>query len=134
MQKDYIENVLKRLGMPMRLNGFTYIMDAVCLLNEPEWKSPKWKSLYRAIAKMNNTSATNVEKCIRTAFKVVRDNPYNYNDIDYYIGYNDTSNSNSLLMLYSRIRAEMYAMESKDNFLVTKSMIRSALLQIINGE
>lgn len=106
MNKSTVEGVLMKIGMPVSLKGFTYITDAVLLLDTPEWKGQKWTALYYKIAMLNNTTASRVEKAIRNAFSITRSVPENYEMAEHYIGMTNCENSNSIMYLYKNIRLE----------------------------
>lgn len=104
MDKTTIDNALLDMGMPIKLKGFNYISDAVMLLDKPEWKNPKWTALYHCIATLNNDTACSVEKSIRSALASVRKTG-NIDLVSYYIGFDNCSNSNSIYLLYTRLKS-----------------------------
>lgn len=106
MNKDYIETILLKIGTPVSLNGYKYIVDSICLLDKPEWSNPKWSALYDCVANLNYTTSSAVEKGIRKAFQSTRDNCADYNAINHYIGFSYNDNSNSLMQLYKTIKLE----------------------------
>ena len=101
--RTIIENTLIEIGMPTNIKGFKYIVDTVMLLSKPEWKDPKWTALYYCVSQLNNCTACSVEKSIRTALRITRDNCIDYNLIEHYIGFANCENSNSLTLLYTRL-------------------------------
>ena len=84
MNRTIIENTLIEIGMPTNIKGFKYIVDTVMLLSKPEWKDPKWTALYYCVSQLNNCTACSVEKSIRTALRITRDNCIDYNLIEHY--------------------------------------------------
>ena len=106
MERKTVENVLMEMGMPVRLKGFTYITDAVLLLDTPEWKDPKWTALYYKIAMINHTTPTRVERAIRNAFASTRNRAGNYDILEHYIGFTNCENSNSITYLYKTIKLD----------------------------
>lgn len=105
MDKTVIENKLLEIGVPVSLKGFKFISDAIWLLDKPEWKNPKWTSLYYAVGRLNDESATCVEKAIRTALQATRVKG-DYDLVAEYIGFINCENSNSLMMLHNRLATE----------------------------
>lgn len=106
MNRQIVENTLMEMGMPATLKGFTYITDAVMLLDTLEWKSPKWTALYYKIAAINNDTPTRVERAIRSAFVSTRNRVVDYDIIEHYIGFANCENSSSLLHLYKNVKKE----------------------------
>ena len=102
MSIDSITNLLTEIGMPLSLKGTKYISDCLLSIQEKEYLS--FYELYKKVAKDNNTTYKNVEKCIRTAFQSCRDNPIDYNIVDKYLGYARTSNAETLIHLYVKIK------------------------------
>ena len=69
--KKKVINALLEMGMPADINGFYYIVDAMILLEQEEWRKCKITALYYKIAKDNKTTASRVERSIRHAFGLV---------------------------------------------------------------
>lgn len=113
MNREYVEDVLMKIGIPARVKGFKYIVDAVMLLDEEEWKCPKYTALYYSIAKMNNSTASRTERAIRHAFGIARSSRGDYDMAEHYIGFINCENSNSIASLYRMIKKEITEMESK---------------------
>lgn len=107
MKRQIVENVLMEMGMPVNLKGFTYITDAVLLLDTPEWKNPKWTALYYKIASLNKDTPARVERAIRSALASTRNRSWNYELVDHYIGFKNCENSNSITYLYMSIKREL---------------------------
>jgi hypothetical protein len=95
------------LGMPVNLKGFTYITDAVMLLDTPEWKNPKWTALYYKIASMHKDTPARVERAIRSALASTRNRSWNYEMVDRYLGFKNCENSNSITYLYMSIKRDI---------------------------
>lgn len=106
MKKENVENVLIKMGMPVKLKGFQYIVDAVLLLDTPEWENPKWTALYYKIGLMHEDTASRVERAIRNAFTTTRNRVADYEMIEHYIGFTNCENSNSIAYLYKNIKKE----------------------------
>ena len=106
MKKEMIERVLIEMGMPVKLKGFRYIVDAVMLLDTPEWQNPKWTALYYKIAVMNQDTPSRVERAIRNAFTTTRNRVADYEMIEHYIGFTNCENSNSIVYLYKNIKRD----------------------------
>lgn len=107
MKRQVVENVLMEMGMPVNLKGFTYITDAVMLLDTPEWKNPKWTALYYKIASINKDTPARVERAIRSALASTRNRAWNYEMVDRYIGFKNCENSNSITYLYMSIKRDL---------------------------
>lgn len=129
MDKIIVENKLIDIGMPVGLKGFNYIVTAISLLDNPEWQCPKWTALYYCIGSQFNVSAGSVERAIRQALKITRERNADYKAIDNYIGFANCENSNSLMQLYMKLKQE----DRRQNIVVTKLLIKEALLDIINA-
>lgn len=66
--RNAIKQELIRMQMPMTINGFFYIIDAVTLsFLKPELLKNMITELYPAVAKLHDVPPANVERCIRTA-------------------------------------------------------------------
>jgi len=128
MTRSQIELILIQIGTPVALNGYTYLVDAVMLLDKPEWIHPKWSALYDCVGNLNNVSGKAVEKGIRKALETTRTNCADYNAIEHYIGFCNCSNSNSLMQLHRMIKNEF---ESDDDPSYLKDMIRKAFYEMI---
>lgn len=64
MQREQIETILDNMGVPLNLNGYKYLVDAVLELN----KNPFLPTgrLYEIVAENNLKSKSQVERSIRT--------------------------------------------------------------------
>lgn len=106
MDRIIVENTLLRMGIPATLRGFAYIVDAMLLMDMPEWRGQKWLALYWKIAQMNAATGSGVERAIRLALASVRGKRGNYEIVDHYIGFLNLENSASLSMLYKMLKWE----------------------------
>lgn len=70
MMRDEIVEILLHAGIPAGVKGFTYIHDALDLLDtDPYYITGKVSALYESVAKMNQTTAAQVERAMRHAFE-----------------------------------------------------------------
>lgn len=66
------EQLLLEIGVPADSRGFHFVCDAIDMYESNEsYIYGKHTDLYRAIAKKNNTSRQNAERCIRLATETV---------------------------------------------------------------
>lgn len=103
--KNKTVNALIEMGMPADIRGFHYIVDAMCLFEEKEWRCGKIIPLYQKIGKMNNTTLSRVERAIRHAFGVVLTKG-NSEIVEKYLTLQNTTNGNLLHVLYLRLSQE----------------------------
>ncbi|MGN0710057.1 MAG: sporulation initiation factor Spo0A C-terminal domain-containing protein [Anaerovoracaceae bacterium] len=69
------ERVVKAIGIPVQLNGYLYLVKAVCLsVNDGEKSHALGKVLYEDVGEQFCCSGPNVEKCIRNAVKIAWQN------------------------------------------------------------
>ncbi len=106
ISRKYVEDVLLKMGIPANIKGFKYITDAVMLLDEKEWRNPKYTALYYTIGKINGSTATRTERAIRHAFSVARSCKGDYELVEHYIGFINCENSSSIASLYRTIKYE----------------------------
>lgn len=104
MKKKVID-VLIEMGMPADLLGFRYIVDFICLLEEPEWCNCKTTAIYQKVAKMNNSTDSSVERSIRTAFEAVLTRG-DVATVNKYLTRLNTTNGNLLHVLHLRLTQE----------------------------
>lgn len=128
MNRQIVETTLLTLGMPSKLKGFTYISDAVILLDNPEWKNPKWTYLYHYIGCKHGTNSSLVEASIRHALKSTRDKNYDFDKIEYYLGFGNCENSNSIMLLYSRLKQD----EQQKLLSINSDTIRKLLIELLS--
>jgi len=95
-----IEDVLIKMGMPIDIKGFRYIIDSIKIFEKTGVDISVTKKLYTSIAKKNKVTPQSVERAIRYAFQTVRKQKYDYETINHYIGFANCNNSNSLRQLY----------------------------------
>ena len=70
MMRDEIVEILLHAGIPAGVKGFTYIHDALDLLDtDPYYITGKVSALYESVAKMNQATAAQVERAMRHAFE-----------------------------------------------------------------
>lgn len=70
MMQDEIVDILLRAGIPASTKGFTYIHDALELMDRDSYYfSGKVCALYAKIAKQNGANSSQVERAIRYAFE-----------------------------------------------------------------
>ncbi|MGI2326617.1 sporulation transcription factor Spo0A [Planococcus sp. YIM B11945] len=75
IRDEQITNLVKEIGIPPHLNGYTYLKEAISLvLEDPDFLTKVTKSLYPTIAKLYNTKPTRVERSIRSAIESVWNN------------------------------------------------------------
>ncbi len=66
-----ITNLIHEVGVPAHIKGYQYLRDAITLVVENmDYLSAVTKELYPAIAKMNNTTPSRVERAIRHAIEI----------------------------------------------------------------
>lgn len=97
--KNKIGNILIELGITPDLNGFNYIITALELIKTVE--KVKTITLYGLIAKQYNTTATRVERCIRSAFGKMNKKSDVYKK---YVGINNPTNGSVLHTLAFRLK------------------------------
>lgn len=102
MNKSCSEILLK-IGMKQNLKGFTYICEAIDLIDE----DVRLSDVYKEIASRHNTGSCNIEKAIRNAFESARNNLDKYELIDEYLGYDNCSNYSTLIHLKNKIKNDV---------------------------
>lgn len=66
-----ITNLIHEIGVPAHIKGYQYLRDAITLVVEHmEYLNAVTKELYPAIAEMNNTTPSRVERAIRHAIEI----------------------------------------------------------------
>ena len=74
-----IQTILKKIGVPCRLSGYTYIQDGVEILRDDPYKMKTFvKTVYSEIALKNQTTPMRVERAIRHAIE----RTFDYGDVD----------------------------------------------------
>lgn len=106
MRRTKVEDVLLEMGMPSRIKGFSFIIDAMEIFDTRGTNIGITKELYPEIAKRNGTTWNCVERNIRHAFEQTRRKGQTKSVIDKYIGTMNCSNANSLKQLYMMLKRE----------------------------
>lgn len=66
-----ITNIIHEIGVPAHIKGYQYLRDGITLVvGDMDLLSAVTKELYPAIAKLNNTTSSRVERAIRHAIEV----------------------------------------------------------------
>lgn len=66
-----ITNLIHEVGVPAHIKGYQYLRDAITLVvGDMEYLNAVTKELYPAIAKMNKTTSSRVERAIRHAIEI----------------------------------------------------------------
>lgn len=69
--EDHVLAILKEIGIPSNLNGYSYLVDAIIMIVNSENMDIKvCKEVYPVIAEKYNVSAYSVERCIRNAIEI----------------------------------------------------------------
>lgn len=106
MMHDEIVDILLRAGIPASTKGFTYIHDALELMDRDSYYfSGKVCALYAKVAAKNGANASQVERAIRYAF----DGALARNSLgasENYLDPVNTRNSNQLKLLFLRWKQE----------------------------
>lgn len=63
--KKKAANALMAMGLFPNLNGFSYIVDAVCMVADDISKPIKVREIYESVGKKHNVKVDNVERNIR---------------------------------------------------------------------
>lgn len=103
--KNKAINALIEMGMPADIDGFKYIVDAMCLFEDIEWREGKILALYHKIALINKTKYSRVERAIRHAFGNVL-NKGNLQMVNKYLTFHSPTNGNLLHVFYIRLTEE----------------------------
>lgn len=106
MNKEKFKKCMLNCGMKLSLNGFSYIVDLMCLINNDYPNLEKWKFYYHKVGQKYSVSEACVEKSIRHALESMRNNLQYYDEIDKYFGYDNCENSASLLKFYNVLKEE----------------------------
>ena len=105
-----VTDILHQIGVPAHIKGYNYLRSSIILaVEDPAVINAITKQLYPTIAKMNDTTASRVERAIRHAIEVAWDR----GDVDVlnsFFGYTIHStrgkptNSEFVAMIADRIR------------------------------
>ena len=128
MLQNEIVDILLRAGIPANTKGFTYIHDALELMDKDSYYfSGKVCVLYAKIAKQNGATPGQVERAIRYAFE----GALTRGDLDPI----NTRNSNELKVLFLRWRQETHPMgdSSCDAMSVCRAQIYNEILDEMNA-
>lgn len=106
MQREHVEDVLLKIGVPAGVKGFTYIADAMEIFDEKGMGVSVTKVLYPEIARRRESTPNRVERAIRHALEIARSVKGDCEFADYYIGFTHCANFNSLTMLYQKLKQE----------------------------
>ena len=69
--EDHVLAILKEIGIPYKLNGYSYLVDAITMIVNTKGMDIKvCKEVYPVIAEKYNVSAYSVERCIRSAIEI----------------------------------------------------------------
>ena len=107
-----ITNIIHEVGVPAHIKGYQYLRDAISIVvNDMEMLGAVTKELYPAIAEMNSTTPSTVERAIRHAIEVAW-NRGKLETIDKLFGYtvhNDKgkpTNSEFIAIIADKLRLE----------------------------
>ena len=110
-----ITNIIHEVGVPAHIKGYHYLREAICMVVEDiSLLGGVTKELYPAIAQMNNTTPSRVERAIRHAIEVAW-NRGKLETIDTLFGYtvqNDKgkpTNSEFIAIIADKLRVERKA-------------------------
>lgn len=106
MNKRTIEDMLLRVGIPANVKGFSYITQALLLIDTKEGTSPEIMALYAQIGKMNGSSASRVERAIRYAIKMARSYKGHQDVVNHYMGLYTKGNSAVLSQMHLMLKRE----------------------------
>lgn len=108
-----VTNIIHQIGVPAHIKGYHYLRDAIIMaVKEPDIINSVTKLLYPGVAKMNNTTASRVERAIRHAIEVAWDR----GDVDVltsYFGYTihngrgKPTNSEFIAMISDKLRLKL---------------------------
>ena len=135
MMQDEIVDILLRAGIPASTKGFTYIHDALELMDRDSYYfSGKVCALYAKIAKQNGANSSQVERAIRYAFEEALTRG-NLESVEHYLDPINTRNSNELKVLFLRWKQETRQTEkfSYDTISAYRAQIYNEILDEINA-
>ncbi len=111
--EDIVTTTLHKMGVPAHIKGYVFLRQAImCSINDPSIINLVTKRLYPDIAKLNQTTASRVERAIRHAIEVAWDRG-NVDVLDEYFGYTinnmrgKPTNSEFIAMIADKIRLEL---------------------------
>ncbi len=110
--EERVTEILHELGVPAHIKGYHFLRQSIIMsIEEPETISLITKRLYPEIARMNDTTASRVERAIRHAIEVAWDRG-NVDTLNDYFGYTVSNmkgkptNSEFIAMISDKIRLE----------------------------
>lgn len=103
--KNKVISALIEMGMPADIKGFQYVVDAMVLFEDKEWRNAKTVVLYHKIANKNNTTASRVERAMRHAFQIVTTKG-DLEIVKKYLTLQHTTNGNLLHTFYLKLAQE----------------------------
>ncbi|MPN47041.1 Stage 0 sporulation protein A [bioreactor metagenome] len=107
-----ITNIIHEVGVPAHIKGYQYLRDAITMVVEDmDLLGAVTKELYPAIAKLNNTTPSRVERAIRHAIEVAwnRGKIETINNLFGYTVHNDKgkpTNSEFIAIIADKLRLE----------------------------
>ena len=130
MMQDEIVDILLRAGIPASTKGFTYIHDALELMDRDSYYfSGKVCALYAKIAKQNGANSSQVERAIRYAFEEALTRG-NLESVEHYLDPVNTQSSNQLKVLFLRWKQDSHQRETAlcNNMSVCRAEIYNEIL------
>lgn len=103
--KNKAINALIEMGADAGNKGFQYIVDAMVLFEDDEFRNGKIMIIYDIIAEMHNTSRGCVERCIRHLFRTILTKG-NLKSVEKYLSTQKITNNNLLHVFYLRLTQE----------------------------
>lgn len=104
MRRDKTEDVLLKMGIPVGLKGFGYIVDAMEFFEEEGTNVAIINGLYGSIATRRKSTKSRVERAIRYALDTARKSRGHRHTVAHYIGRNNPKNSHALKYLYMMLK------------------------------
>lgn len=110
-----ITNIIHEVGVPAHIKGYQYLRDAITMVvDDMDLLGAVTKELYPAIAKLNNTTPSRVERAIRHAIEVAwnRGRIETINNLFGYTVHNDKgkpTNSEFIAIISDKLRLERKA-------------------------
>jgi len=107
-----ITNIIHEVGVPAHIKGYQYLRDAITMvISDMDLLSAVTKELYPAIAQLNNTTPSRVERAIRHAIEVAwnRGKIETINNLFGYTVHNDKgkpTNSEFIAIIADKLRLE----------------------------
>lgn len=126
IRRKLIEDVLMKICIPTSILGFKYIVEAIVILDRDP--NIKMGELYCKIAEKCQSHPSRVERVMRHAFGISRSSIYNGDLVEFYIGLEKVSNTESLHRLY-------YKLERKERELTEGGSLKRliALIEEVNS-